>query len=80
MSREYYNSLRLNLGSDFFSNLLQLAVDGMIHIVHDVRLPPINQRPQTLSDSKNIFFPRKPTYTAMRDAMNPRQFIYPKKK
>ena len=38
MSREYYNSPRLNLGSDFFSDLLQLAVDGMIHIIHDVRL------------------------------------------
>ena len=48
MSRKYYNSLRLNLGSDFFSNLLQLAVNGMIHIIHDVRLSPINQRPHTL--------------------------------
>ena len=51
MSREYYNSLRPNLGRDLFSNLLQLAVDGMIYIVHDVRLSPINQRPYTAKTS-----------------------------
>ena len=42
MSRKHYHSLRLDLCCDLFSNLLQLAVHGMIHIIHDVRLSPIN--------------------------------------